>query len=319
VKGFLSAILLLFAACRSQQDGGPAATGTLEYVEIDVAPLVPARVVRVPRREGEKVNGGDTLVVLTQPSAGPETEVQRARVTAAEARLRQAIAGPRNTEIDRTAAELRAIQPEVDRQSREVDRLTPLAKKGEIPQRELDDARAALSAAAGQRDAMQEALKTMRSGSRPEEIAAARAEVAAARAALSAATATQKDLVLVAPVSGTVITRSVEPGEAIGAGVPAISIADVSRPFVKVYVGETVLPDLHVGQTASATLDAYPDKKFTGKIAAIATKAEFTPRVALTRDERADLLFAVRVEFDDSSGMLKAGLPVTVSFAAAPE
>ena len=70
------------------------------------------------------------------------------------------------------------------------------------------------------------------------------------------------------------------------------------------------------GQTVHAVLDAYPGTEFVGRVVALSTKAEFTPRVALTEKERADLLFGVKIEFADTTGMLKAGLPITVHIDA---
>jgi HlyD family secretion protein len=317
VKASLAVFLVLAAACRSQPTTDAGATGTLQYVEIDVAPLAAARVVRVDRREGDVVKAGDTLVVLTQATLRPNVEAQQARVTTASARLLDLVAGARPTEIAQAESELRAAQAEADRTARDVERLAPLAEKAEISKQDFDAAQTASRTAAARRDAVRDRLRTLQAGARPEEIDAARSEVAAAQAALRAATATQSDLVLTSPVSGTVITRVAEPGAAISAGAPAMTVADVARPFVRVYVNQAVLPTLHVGSSVTATLDEFPGKSFAGRIAAIATQAEFTPRVALTRDERADLVFAVRIEFIDMSGMLKAGLPVTVRFGAA--
>lgn len=316
MKFSVAVSLLLVAGCRSQPAGPSPATGTLQYVDIEIAPLALARVTRVDRREGDVVRAGDTLVVLTQSTVRPNIEAQQARVSSASARLRDVSAGPRVTEIARVESELRAAQAEADRTARDVERLAPLAEKAEISKRDFDVAQAAARTAAARRDAVRDQLRTLQSGARPEEIEAARAEVAAAQAALHAATATQTDLVLTSPVAGTVITRVAEPGAVLSPGAPAMTIADVSRPYVRVYVNQAVLPTLHVGGTVTATLDEFPDKQFSGRIAAIATRAEFTPRVALTRDERADLVFAVRVEFVDTTGMLKAGLPVTVRFGA---
>jgi HlyD family secretion protein len=67
----------------------------------------------------------------------------------------------------------------------------------------------------------------------------------------------------------------------------------------------------------TATLDGHPDRPIDGVIASLATAAEYTPRVALTERERADLLFAVRAEFRDTTEFLKAGLPVTVRITPA--
>ncbi|MEP6692040.1 MAG: HlyD family efflux transporter periplasmic adaptor subunit, partial [Gemmatimonadaceae bacterium] len=120
------------------------------------------------------------------------------------------------------------------------------------------------------------------------------------------------DLVLVSPVAGVVTSRNAEPGEVLGAGQAALIVGDVARPFVRIYVDERAFPLVRVGQSAVATLDAFPQRKFRGRVSAVASKAEFTPRVALTENERADLLFGVKIELTDSASMLKAGLPVTV-------
>ena len=319
MKLALTLALVLATACRSQAASDATATGTLQYVEIDVAPLAAGRVVRVNWREGASVRAGDTLVVITQAAVRPNVDAFQARVQTAEARLDQATAGTRSTEIARAQADVRGAQSEVDRLTHDVDRLTPLADKGEIPQKQLDDARGAVRMAAARRDAAQQIVNTLSAGARPQEIEAARSEVVAAEAALRGARATQSDMVLTSPIAGTVITRLAEPGETAVPGVPMMTIADVSRPFVRVFVNELTLPSLHVGDDVTATLDAFPDKKIDGKISAIGTRAEYTPRVALTRDERADLVFAVRVEFVDASGTLKAGLPITVRFATAPK
>jgi HlyD family secretion protein len=66
---------------------------------------------------------------------------------------------------------------------------------------------------------------------------------------------------------------------------------------------------------AEGVLDGLPDRPFTGEVVAINSKAEFTPRVALTEEERADLLFGVKVAFRDTTGALKPGLPITVRIA----
>lgn len=305
--------LLLAAAC----GGGEApdviaATGTLEVVEVDVSPLVPARVVRVVRDEGDMVQQGDTLATLTQATLGSDIAGRRARLAAAEATLRDLEAGARPAERARATAELRALEAEATRTASELRRVTPLAEAGTVSQQQLDAARAAANAAASRRDAARDARRLLEEGTRPERIQAARAEVAAARAALGGAEATAADLVLLAPVDGVIASRNAEPGEVVGAGQSALTVAQGTRPYVRVYVGPGDLPFVRVGAAVTGTLDEMPDRRFAGRVVAVSTKAEFTPRVALTEDERRDLLFGVKVDFDDTTGMLKAGLPVTV-------
>jgi HlyD family secretion protein len=109
-----------------------------------------------------------------------------------------------------------------------------------------------------------------------------------------------------------VLGRHAEIGEVVAPGTPVLTVGESTKPWVRVYVSPPDAARLTVGAPAVATLDDLPDRTFPGRITSVATKAEFTPRVALTEDERADLLFAVRVELEDSTGMLKAGLPVNV-------
>jgi HlyD family secretion protein len=301
------------AGCGRDEPDPRTATGTLEYTEADLASLTPGRVLRVSRAEGDSVRRGDTIVTLTQASIAAEVAGTRAQLDAATAQLRDLEAGARRTELGRIEAELAAAQAEVDRTAREVTRLTPLVDQA-ISRQQFDAAQTAARMAAARRDALQQSLATARAGARPEQVAAARAQVQRARAALDGVRRTESELVLVSPIDGIVISRQIEGGEVVAPGVPLVTIADTRRPYVRVYVGQSVLPTIRIGTVATATLDEFPDRSHTGRVAAVSTRAEFTPRVALTRDERRDLLFGVRVEFDDPTGMLKAGLPITVRF-----
>jgi HlyD family secretion protein len=190
--------------------------------------------------------------------------------------------------------------------------MTALAASQAVSQQQLDAATSAAHTAASRRDAAADALRLLREGARPDRVQAARAEVANARAALEGAQANVRDLTLVAPVGGSILSRHAEPGEVVGPGEALVTIGQMSRPWVRVYVNERVLPDVHVGAEATGMLDGYEDRAFRGRVVSINDRAEFTPRVALTEDERADLMFGVKVEFDDPSGALKPGLPLTV-------
>lgn len=315
----VAALIAITSLTACHRDKARSFQGTLEVVDVDVAPLVPARVVRVWRQEGDAVRVGDTLVTLTQATLSADIAARQAQLAAAQAQLRDLEAGARQSEIAQAESQLNAAEAEATRTAQDLARLTPLAASATISAQQLDAAQTAARTAAARRDAARDALRQLREGARPDQIAAARAAVNNARAALAAAQQTAADLVLRAPVSGTVISRHTEPGEVLAAGASAMTIGDVSRPYVRVYVDQSVLPGIKVGQVAIAKLDAYPDRAFEGHVVSINDKAEFTPRVALTRDERADLMFGVKIEFVNTTGMLKAGLPVTVTFAPVSE
>jgi HlyD family secretion protein len=206
-------------------------------------------------------------------------------------------------------AESQATQAALDstRQAR-------LLEAGAISQAQFDAAATAARVAGSRRDAAQEALELLEAGARPDRISAARAAVATARAHVEMAQATASEMVLTAPVDGLVLHRHAEAGEVLGAGVPVLSLGDARHVWVREYVTSPVFATLQVGDTVDVTIDGLGDTAFPARVAALATAAEFTPRVALTEKERADLLFGVKLELTDPTGRLKAGLPATAHF-----
>lgn len=307
------AFLLASGACRGRS-GDISATGTLEVVEVDVAPAVAARLSRVAVEEGDAVRAGDTIATFVQPAMGADIDQRRARLASAEAQWRDLERGARAPEILRAKDDLAAASAEAARTALVLERQSALGAAGAVSAQTVDNARTAASVAASRRDAARQALALLLDGARPERIRAARAEVEAARAALDALRATAADLVLLAPVAGVVLGRHAEPGELLTAGMPVATLGDLTHPWVRVYVNGLLLPRIRVGGRATAVLDGEPGTRFPGKVVAITDRAEFTPRVALTEEERADLMFGVKVALDDSTGALKPGLPVTVTF-----
>lgn len=311
--------LVILAACSGNGGDDIEAVGTVEIREHDVAAMTAARVVQLLVDEGATVDAGDTVAVLSVSTLAADIEQRRASVATAQAALREAQAGPRSAEIERAEADLRAAEAEADRAARDLVRIQALTESGALAQQQLDAARTLATTTANRRESLRETLRLLRQGTRPERIAGARAEVETARAALAAAQATRSDLVLLSPVRGIVLGRHAEVGEVVPAGTPVLTIGESAKPWVRVYVSPSDAASLTVGERAVATLDDVPDREFPGRVASVATKAEFTPRVALTENERADLLFAVKVELQDSTGTLKAGLPVTVRIVSNAE
>jgi HlyD family secretion protein len=310
------AVLTLLAACRTS-DEVSTAVGTLEMVEVDVGPLQAARAVRVLVQEGDAVRVGDTLALLGTPTLTASMAQAEARAAAAAEAARELSRGSRPAEIARAEAELSAATADAERAAADLARFEPLAARGDVSRATLDAARSAARAAAGRRAGAAEALRLVRDGARSERRAAAQAEARGAEAAAEGWRATANDLVLVSPVNGVVSSRNVEPGEVLAAGQSAITVGQPSRPWARIYLSHHLLPRIRPGDTLVAHLDG-DTTTFRGRVTAIASKAEFTPRVALTEQEREDLLFGVRVEFADDRGRLRAGVPITVTLPAAP-
>ncbi len=313
--GLRCLLTALVAAC-SPNPGLETAVGTLEMVEVNVGPLQVARAVRVLVQEGDPVRAGDTLAVFSTPTLTASVAQAEARAAATDAAAQELANGPRPAEIARAEQELAVADADATRAAADLARLEPLAARGDVSRATLDAARAAARSTASRRDVAREALRLVRDGARVERRRAAAAEARGAQAAVDAWKATASDLVLVSPVDGVISSRNVEPGEVLAAGQSALTVGQPSRPWARIYVSQFVLPRLKAGDTLSARLDG-DTTTFRGRITAIATRAEFTPRVALTEQEREDLLFGVKVEFAEAGDRLRAGMPITVTLPPA--
>jgi HlyD family secretion protein len=308
-------LLLATASCRPAADSARTFPGTIELDESDAAPLVGGRVLSVRVDEGDSVRVGDTLAVLTQSQIPANLEDRRARLAAAESRLADLRRGSRPAEISRAEAELAALEADADRAARDLARATQLARDTVIARQDLDRATSVAEASARRRDAARATLEVLREGSRADQVRTAESEVASARAQLSGARADVGELAVLAAVDGVVLGRHADPGEVIAAGTPLVTVGVVARRWVRVYLPAALIATLPAGSPATIHLPAATDKKeWTGTLGAINPRAEFTPRAALTEEERADLLFATRVELNDSTGLLRPGLPVIVQF-----
>lgn len=278
------AMWLLAVACTSAGDSLQVA-GTVEIREIRIAPLAAGRVTRLLKDEGDSVRRGDTIAVLEQPGLAAQLTQRRAQAQAAE----------------RRTAEVTGALADSARAANDLARARPLRDQGILAPQQYDNLASVAAAAAA----------------RLQAVRAAPSESRAAAAGVAATEAIRDELVLIAPVDGVVLTRYLEAGEVAAVGSPVVSLGVVAEPWVRAYVGERFLARVHVGQPVSIRADGL-DAPIAGRLIEIASRAEFTPRAALTERERADLVFAIKVTFTDPAGRLKAGLPVTLEMPLTP-
>ncbi len=181
-----------------------------------------------------------------------------------------------------------------------------------VTRRELAEAR--FKAAGDRVNAAKAVVDRLKAGARPEELSAARARVSAISAQIEAFEHDRTEAVIKAPIGGIVSSRLVEPGELVGVGTPLALIVDLDRAWASVYVQEPLVPTLKIDQPATVITDA--GDRIEGRITFISPKAEFTPRNVQTPDERAKLVYRVKVSVDNRRGVLKPGMPVSVDLGA---
>jgi len=143
----------------------------------------------------------------------------------------------------------------------------------------------------------------------PQALDAARAAKDAAAATEDLAAIRLKDSTITAPISGYVIVRSVEKGELAVAGSPIMTLADLSTVHMIVYVSESQVGKVKLGDRAYVFSDSYPNEKFEGRVTYISQVAEFTPKTIQTKEERVTQVFGVKVEVPNPLFKLKPGLP----------
>jgi multidrug efflux pump subunit AcrA (membrane-fusion protein) len=142
----------------------------------------------------------------------------------------------------------------------------------------------------------------------------AQSNVAAAQANLDTINTQMDKLIVGAPIDGVVLTRSIQTGEITQAGATTMTIADLNKLTITVYLSEDRYGEVNVGDEVSLTVDSFPNETFTAIITRIADQAEYTPRNVQTKEERQTTVYAIELEVNNSDGKLKPGMPVDVTF-----
>jgi len=183
-------------------------------------------------------------------------------------------------------------------------RESPLSMEAELHRAEanFEQARARVEEA-------EATLDELEAGPTEEEVALAEAQVRQAEAGVALIDARLGQLTLRAPMDGIVSTRSAQVGETATAGKPLLTIANLDEVTLVLYIPETRIGQVQIGQRVEVTVDSFPERTFVGQVDSIAGEAEFTPRNVQTEEERVNLVFAVDVTIPNPDQALKPGLP----------
>jgi HlyD family secretion protein len=176
-------------------------------------------------------------------------------------------------------------------------------------QAQVDVAEAQYRAAEAVVQMAQAHLDALKAGATDEEIAIAEAQAEQAQAALDALIALRGKLTIAAPIGGLVLERSIHEGELAAPGATLITLGDLDKVTLTVYVPEDQLGKVLIGQEVEVQVDSFPERTFVGTVVAIAHEAEFTPRNVQTQEERVNMVFAVDVSIPNPDHALKPGLP----------
>jgi HlyD family secretion protein len=325
-------------------------SGTVEARNIRVGSKVGGRILAVKVREGDAVEAGQVLVTfdeqellaaLEQARANAEKmergfrpeEIAQARAGSAQAKANydELKRGYRTEQVEAARAQAAQARAEAVRAESTWKRVSDLANADVFSKQQRDDAEGAYKAGAAALRAAEEKLAELASGYRVEQVAAAEAQwkqaeaqrelvergnrkedIEQAQAALRDAEAKYRERQVLAPSAATVEVLDVRPGDLIAPNTAIATLLERDQLFVRIYVPETQIGLVRVGQKAEAHVDSFPKETFQAEVEQINQKAEFLPRNVQTQAERVHQMFGVKLRISDPSGKVKAGMAANV-------
>jgi HlyD family secretion protein len=304
-------------------------SGTVEAKNVQVGSRTGGRVKEVHVREGDQVRAGQVLVTLEAHDLLAQKAGAEAELAMAEAGLLKMQHGARREQIAEARARLAAQLAGASQaglraahEAREVRRTKSMVDTGSLASAELDARRATADSAARETaqatarvGEAQAALGLLLGGTREEDLRIGEASVAAARARLSALGGAISELEIRAARDSIVETVNVRPGSLLPVNAPAVTLLEAGELYVRVYVPETLVGKIKIGQAVPISVDSFQNRTFRGKVEHVNAVGEYTPRNLTTIDDRANEVFAARVGLLDGQTELRAGMVAYIHVA----
>ena len=307
------AVAVVVACGNGNHAGAIHASGHIEATEVRLAAKVGGPLLALPFWEGDQVKAGEVIARLDTTDAGHDLARAKADLDAADARLRLLLAGSRREDIQRGEAALARDQADLAGAKLDLNRLEGLADRGTATLKARDDARTREEMLDRVVAADRADLDKLEAGPRPQEIEQARAQRDAAAAAVAIIQQRITDATVLAPGDGVITTRASEPGEVLPPGALLYVLTDIAHPWLNVYVDEPSLAFVRLGEPVTVRVDGRSES-FTGKVTYVSQVAEFTPKNVQTPEERAKLVFRIKVGLDNPQGIFKPGMPADAYF-----
>jgi multidrug resistance efflux pump len=337
------AIALVFAfPSLLKRDTAFTASGTLEARNIEVGSRVGGRVTKLYAAEGDPVRKDQLLVAFDDAELSAALLQARGRYAQAQANLTKMIRGSRPEEIAEARAVGASRQHAIERAEaavarayadranaeQEFQRADRLFKEGVISREQRDAAERRLRVSQADSSAAEHAVtianseaqaaaaaqKLTESGFRPEDIAAARAEVERAEGELKQSEARYLEREVRSPADAVVEVLDLRPGDIVPPNAPVARLLEADQLFVVVFVPQSRIGKVYVGQAADIEVDAFPKEPFRGIVEQIRQQAEFLPRNVQTKEEREHQVVGVKIRVENPERRLRAGINADVRF-----
>jgi len=293
------------------------ASGTIEATSVQVSSKSSGEILHLDASEGTRVKRGNLLAVIDHSTLDIQLGQANSGVDLARAQLDLLTNGARGEDLAQAKEALNQANETLRSAQEDFQRMESLLTSGAATKKQRDDAQTRSTNANAQANAADQALKKLQNFARPEDLKAALARVDQAVYAVRLLEKSIQDCTVRAPAEGIVTERLVEEGELAAPGAGLFVITNLDKVKLTIYVPETELGNIRLGEQALISVDSKPGTSYPGTVTYISPVAEFTPRDIQTKDERVKLVYAVRIEIANPSGVFKQGMPADATLRRA--
>ena len=290
----IAAGLVMLASC-GQNEKAYDATGTFEATEVTVSAEQSGKLLRFAVQEGDDIEAGHEVGLIDTTQTW--LKLQQADATK----------GVYQSQKPDMEAQIAATRQQLVKARQEQQRYKELVDDGAAPSKMLDDATSQVKVLEKQLAAQVSALST--------QVSTLDSQLSTIDVQKSQLKDQLQKCHIVAPLSGTVLEKYVEQGEFATPGKPLFKMGDIRQMYLRAYVTSAQLQQVRVGQKVRVQADYGNGQKkaYEGTVSWISSRSEFTPKTILTDDERADLVYAVKIAIEND-GFVKIGMYGEVKF-----
>lgn len=285
---YLLGLAVLFFACHGE-DGEYDATGVFETTEVIVSAQGTGEIMRFDIDEGQTVDAEVELGYIDTVQLSLKKQELLANLEATDSRRYN------------VARQIASLREEIATQKREQQRYQNLIQAKAANQKQLDDINARLATLekqlAAQTETLENGNRTVSGQVRMLEAQLAQVEDQIGKCRISS------------PINGTILSKYAEAGELASQGRALFKVGDIVNMYLRAYITADQLTELKIGQSVRVFADEGESgrREYAGTVSWISDKAEFTPKTIQTRDERANLVYAVKIQIQND-GFVKRGM-----------
>lgn len=295
IKVYTAGLLAITLAACNNKENDFDATGTFEATEVTVSAEQNGRLLALDINEGDRVRAGQQVALI---------DTTQLYLKARQVGATKLVYAAQRPDVSKQIA---AVQQQLAKARQEQQRFATLVKDGAANGKALEDAESQVKVLERQLTALQSSLSTSTNS--------LNAQMGTADIQRLQVADELRKCHIVTPIAGTVLDKYMERGEFATVGKPLFKLADIDNMYLRAYVTTAQLKNVKIGMTAKIFAD-YGNgdrKEYTGKVTWISPKSEFTPKTILTDDERADLVYAVKIAVKNDGG-IKIGMYGEVVF-----